>query len=449
MSSEHSVALVSLGCPKNLVDSQVMLGLLDQAGYRIVEEVEAAEVVIVNTCAFIEPAEAEAVEALLDLAELKTGKCRALICTGCLVQRHGEELLAELPEVDAFLGVGAIPRIVATVAAALAGHRTLVDAPLTYLYDGSSPRILTGPQWLAYLKIADGCNHRCAFCTIPRLRGAYRSVRPEAVAAQLAGLVAGGVREVCLVAQDTSAYGCDLTPRASLKQLLDEMGKIEYDGWLRLLYLHPASLDDETIARVCRGAPLVPYFDIPLQHAAGTVLRAMRRRGDAASHLELIERIRRAQPEAAIRTTFIVGFPGEGDREFDELLEFVTAARLDRLSCFCYFAEAGTPAAELADQVPDELAAERLDELMRVQEELSLETNRRFVGRRLQVLLEGPIADSDLWHGRSYRDAPEVDGEVKVRLPAGCGAVVPGQFIEVQVEAAEVHDLRAAAVVPS
>lgn len=442
MASKATVALLSLGCPKNLVDSQAMLGLLEQAGHEVVEELEQAEVIIVNTCAFIEPAQEEAIDALLDLADMKQGKCRALICAGCLSQRHGEQLLRELPEVDVFLGVGAVPRVVEAVQLALSGRRAFLDAPLSYLYTGATPRMLTGPTWLAYLKIADGCDHRCAFCTIPAIRGPYRSVPAPDVCRQLAELGASGAREVCIIAQDTSAWGKDLQPRAALPQLLDDLARVEYNGWLRLLYLHPTSLQESTIARVCGGAPFVPYLDIPLQHASPKVLRAMGRAGDAEQYLRLLDTIRRHDPKAAIRTTFIVGFPGETPHDFETLLEFVRAARFDRLSAFRYWPEAGTQAAKMPDQVPMEEADERLEELLRVQEDISLDINRGFVGRRLQVLAEGPIEGTRLWRGRTYRDAPEVDAEVKLTLPGTARSPQPGQFLDVEITAAEVHDLR-------
>jgi len=418
-----------------------MLGLLDQAGYTIVEQVEQAQVIIVNTCAFIEPAQEEAIDALLDLAEHKQDKCRALICAGCLTQRHGTRLLTELPEVDAFVTVGGVPRIVEAVQKALAGERAFIDAPLSYLYDGSSPRLHTGPKWLAYLKIADGCGHRCAFCIIPQLRGAYRSVRPEMVGRQLHELAQSGVLEVLLIAQDTSAYGRELRPESSLTQLLDHLRREPYDGWLRLLYLHPATLDEQMIAQMSAGPPVLPYFDIPLQHASRDVLRAMGRPGDAETYLDLIHKIRRG-PEACVRTTFIVGFPGETQRDFETLLQFVAEAGLDRVSVFRYWPEAGTRAAQMPDQVPIELADERLDQLMQVQEEISLKINQSHVGRQMRVLLESPIERSELWLGRTFRDAPEVDGQIKVTCDTFRDLARPGRFVDVEVTAAEVHDLR-------
>ncbi len=447
MLPKTTVALVSLGCPKNLVDSQAMLGLLDQAGYEVVEQVQAADVIVVNTCAFIEPAQEEAIDALLDLAELKEGRCRALIAAGCLVQRHGRELLGQLPEVDAFVGVGAVPRVLQAVEGAMRGEKVFLDCPLTYVYDGSTPRLHTGAAWLSYLKIADGCSNRCAFCTIPDLRGPYRSVPPHLLVQQLEQLSGQDVSEVCLIAQDTTAYGRDLSPPVALHRLLDELLAVPFSGWVRALYLYPRHLDDEVIGRLCGGPPLVPYFDIPLQHASAPLLRRMGRAGDAESYLNLLQAIRATGVDPAIRTTFIVGFPGETDREFEELLRFVEAAAFDRLSCFRYWPEAGTRAAEMDEQVPMELADERLDELMQLQEDISLRHNQRFVGRELTVLLEEPIAGTELWRGRTYRDAPEVDAEIKVALgdtpegPPG-RAPQPGDFVRARVEFAEVYDLQ-------
>ncbi|NSW56678.1 MAG: 30S ribosomal protein S12 methylthiotransferase RimO [Armatimonadetes bacterium] len=442
MTRRAKVALVSLGCPKNLVDSQVMLGILEAAGYEIVDDTEDADVAIVNTCSFIAPAEEEAIDALLDLADLKQSKLKALICAGCLTERHGHELLDELAEVDAFVGVGGIPTIAQTVARALAGERFLVEASRDYLYRGETPRLHTGRSWLSYLKIADGCDHQCAFCTIPSIRGDYRSVPVADVVAQFEELVREGFSEVTLIGQDTSAYGRDLQPRATLLELLDRLCEVGYDGWLRLLYLYPSLVTDDLIARICSGPPLVPYFDIPLQHVSRDVLKAMRRAGSAESYLELVGRIRRADPRAAIRTTFIVGHPGETEQDFEALLEFVGTARLDRVTAFVYSPEEGTPAAEIDEQVDPQVALERFDELMRVQEEVSLEINRGFVGEEMRVLLESPADRQDLWFGRTYRDAPDVDTQIRVDTRGYAGKLEPGDFVQVEIKTAEVHDLQ-------
>lgn len=435
-----SVAVVSLGCAKNLVDAEVMVGLLEQAGYRVVDDVERAEAVIVNTCAFIQPAVEEAVEALLELSELKRQGCRALICAGCLPRRYGQELADQLPEVDAFLGPNEVGQVAEIVAAALAGRRVLRAAPPQYLMRADTPRRRSGAHWLAHVKIAEGCDHRCGYCLIPHLRGRYRSRPASDIAAEVRCLIADGVQELCLIAQDTSAWGRDLRPPATLSDLLWSLDLSDFTGWVRLQYLHPTAITDALLETVAALAPVVPYFDLPLQHADQAVLRAMRRPGDADQYLALIERIRSAVPEAALRTTFIVGHPGETDAAFSRLLEFVGQVRFDRLSAFRYWPEEGTASAQLPDQVPVQVAEERLDELMAVQQEISLQLNRSLVGRRLRVLVEGMDADSGLPAGRSYRDAPEVDGQVLLRLPAGV-QLPAGQFVEAIIEEALDHDL--------
>lgn len=431
------VALVPLGCPKNQVDAELMLGLLAAAGYEIVDRPEAAEVVIVNSCAFIEPAVEEAVEALLDLADFKrTGPLRALVCSGCLPQRYGETLLRELPEVDVFLGPGAVPRIAEAVALALAGQRRVLCAPLDYLCTAETPRLRGGAEWLAYVKIADGCDNRCAYCVVPSLRGPYRS-RPVAdVRREVESLAAEGVREMILIAQDTSAYGHDLHPPGTLAELLRELGSLPYDGWLRVMYLHPAHVNPALLDIMATAPAVVPYLDLPLQHAAPAVLRGMGRPGSPEAYLDLLGQVRERLPGAAIRTTFIVGFPGETEADFETLLAFVRAARFDRLSAFRYWPEEGTPAAALPDQVPLEVGEERLAALMDVQEDLSLALNQRLIGQRLRVLVEETRPEGAL--GRSYRDAPEVDGQVKIAAAPGLS---PGEFVEVEITEAETHDL--------
>ncbi|MCD6361892.1 MAG: 30S ribosomal protein S12 methylthiotransferase RimO, partial [Armatimonadetes bacterium] len=358
------VALVSLGCAKNLVDSEVMLGLLEQAEYEVIDEVDQADAIIVNTCAFIQPAVEEAVEALLELADLKQGRCRAIICAGCLPRRYGEGLIEQLPEVDAFIGPDEVGDIAGIVGEALAGRPVLSVREPLYLMTADTPRRISGAEWLACVKIAEGCDHRCGYCLIPALRGRYRSRTAGDIAKEIDRLITEGVREICLIAQDTSAWGRDLRPAGRLSHLLTSLDLSGFHGWLRLQYLHPASITGELIEAVAGIEPLVPYFDIPLQHADRDVLRAMRRPGDAESYLQLIARIRAALPDAALRTTFIVGYPGETPEAFERLLEFVAEARFDRLSAFRYWDEEGTASAQLPDKVPAEVAEERLAELM-------------------------------------------------------------------------------------
>lgn len=435
--------MVSLGCPKNLVDSEVMLGLLAQAGYPIVEDTEQAQVVIVNTCAFIAPAEEEAVEALLDVAELKqTGQLQALICAGCFPQRHLDGILDELREVDVFLPPGAVDQVVEAVELALSGRRDIIQAPLTYLYNAQTPRWRSGPEWLAYLKVAEGCSNRCTFCTVPSLRGPYRSRPLDDICQEFASLVEESVREVCLIAQDTTYYGRDLEPLSSLAELLDRLDKQDFDGWIRIMYMYPSRVSEALIESIAGADAIVPYFDIPFQHVAPTVLRRMQRPGNAASYLQLINQIRGTIPEAALRTTFIVGFPGETEEDFELLLDFVQEAKFDRLAVFRYWPEEGTPAAELPDQVPVEVANTRQEELLRLQEDISLANNERFVGQRLRVLVERESEEGDGWVGRSYRDAPEIDGEVIVQAKDKHSTDIQvGDFVWTTIKEAQVHDL--------
>ncbi len=440
------VALISLGCPKNLVDSEVMLGLLQAAGHEIVEDAEAAEVVIVNTCAFIEPAVEEAIEALLDVVELRgDGGTPRVICAGCLTQRYGEGLLAELPEIDAFVGPGSVAEI-ADVVARCAGERSragqlLVQAAPTWLYSAEMPRIRTGREWLAHVKIADGCSHSCAYCMIPSIRGPYRSRPAEDIRREVAALIDDGVREICVIAQDTSAWGRDLDDGWTLARLLGSLDLGAWDGWLRLQYLHPDGMVPELLDAVAGVEQVVPYFDVPLQHAHEAILRSMGRRGSAESYLRMIADIREAVPGAAIRTTFIVGYPGETQEHFATLLAFAEQARFDRLSAFPYWDEPGTRAAELPDQVPADEALDRLEALMLLQAEISLEVNRGLVGKQMRVLIEGEDEETGLAVGRSCRDAADVDGEVIV----DGDAPEVGSFVDVRITNAEEHDLRGVA----
>lgn len=438
MDAEVRISLVSLGCPKNLVDSEHMLGALAAAGYAIVEDNEQADVVIVNTCAFIRPAEEEAVEALLDLSDLKQGQARALICVGCLSQRRGRELLDAMPEVDAVVGVGQAAHMPEVVRRVLTGERLYVDSDLGRLESAATPRWRSAPEWSAYLKIADGCSNRCTYCTIPDIRGPYRSRRPEDIVSEFRQLVAHGAREVCLIGQDTTMYGYDFTTPVTLADLLRQLAEVPFDGWIRVMYMHAEHIGSKLLDTMAAFPALIHYLDVPLQHVSKSVLYRMGRKGDPDTYIDLVHRIRRAMPDAAIRTTFMTGFPQETETDFEILLHFLQEARLDRVSGFRYWPEEGTPAAVLPNQIPDEVRDERLARMLAVQETISLEVNRQFVGRRLRVLVEEEV--EGIWKGRSYRDAPEVDGEVKIIVPPGA-TLSAGQFVDVEITRAEVHDL--------
>jgi ribosomal protein S12 methylthiotransferase len=437
-----AVGVISLGCPKNLVDTEVMLGLLRQAGFALVGDPSQADILIVNTCCFIEDARTEAAEAIEEaLAWRRTRRAKALLVAGCWPQRDAEGLRGRYPEIDALLGPGDVPQVVEIVNGALAGSGAAAPGapPDRFLYDDTMPRLRTTPPWTAYLKIADGCGHRCRFCLIPHLRGPYRSRGLDSVVAEATRLAADGVRELNLVAQDTTAYGTD-TKEADLAELLTRLAAIPELYWIRTLYAYPSRVTPRLIETMAAQAKVCQYVDIPLQHADGAILRSMGRPGDGAEYLKLIGRLREAMPEVAIRSAFILGYPGEGDEEFARLLEFVEAAQLDRAGAFIYSQEEGTPAAALEPQVPREVAEQRRHELMVLQQGLSLARNRRWVGREIEVLIEGQ-GEGHTWVGRSFRDAPEIDGLVIVR--PGAKRLAPGQFLRAKVTNAQPYDLLA------
>ncbi len=436
------IALISLGCPKNLVDSEVMLGLLAQAGYPIVEDVTDADIAIVNTCAFIEPAQEEAIDALLDMAELKAdGQLKAVICTGCLPQRYGSSLVSELPEVDSWVQIGSEPDIVNIIRQTETGLGSFVEAATGYELTSDMPRWRSAPEWLAYIRIAEGCDHRCSFCTIPAIRGRYRSRRSADLRSEIVQVWSGGAKEAILIAQDTTAWGHELPQRPNLASLLRELGPLNQGGWSRVLYTYPQGISDELLEAMAAYPGMVPYLDVPLQHASPSVLKRMGRPGTPEAYLNMLERARTILPDIAVRTTFILGFPGETDEDFELLLDFVTEARLDRVSAFAYSPEEGTPAATMPEQVDVRLALDRFEELMRTQEPIAHSRNMEFIGRKMRILVERKAEDRNVWFGRSYRDAPEIDCEVKVTMPGEGPEPEIGEFCDVVITSAEIHDL--------
>jgi ribosomal protein S12 methylthiotransferase len=440
----RTVGLVALGCPKNLVDAELMLGQLEAQGYTLTPEARAAEVVLVNTCSFIGPAREESIQAILEAARLKrTGACRLLVVTGCLAQQYALELAAELPEVDAFVGVSEFPRIGEILEAAWQGQRPIAVSPPTWEYRENAPRRLATPPWRAYLKIAEGCDGTCTFCTIPALRGRFRSRPLKEVVAEAERLAAQGVRELNLVAEDTTHYGVDLTGRPQLPALLRALAQVEGIAWLRLLYGYPTKVSEELIEVLATEPKVCAYLDLPMQHADDEMLRAMGRAGRRAGYLRLIARLREALPDIALRSAFIVGFPGERRRHFESLRDFLLQAELDRVGFFAYSPEPNTPAAALPQPVPAAVVERRMQELVEVQRRVSRRRQERWVGRRLSVLVEGPREGRSGWYGRSFREAPEVDGLVVCESPH---PLTPGTFVEVQVERATDHDLYARVV---
>ena len=431
---------ISLGCAKNLIDTEVMLGILRENGIEPVQEPEEADILVVNTCAFIDSAKEEAITTVLSMAEFKTkGKCRALIVAGCLSQRYGQELLDELPEADAVIGTGAWDRIMEAVNGALSGKRPVITGQTDLIYNSAMPRILTTPPYTAYVKIAEGCDNRCAFCAIPYIRGRYRSRPLEDIVSEVEKLVAGGAKEINLIAQDTTKYGTDIYGEPSLSRLMKRLCRIEGLKWLRALYCYPRYFTDELIETIAAEPKICKYVDLPLQHAHDAVLRRMHRPDMGAGIEALLAKIRARIPGVTIRSTFIVGFPGETDAQYQTLRKFIEKQRLDKVGIFTYSREEGTPACEMPNQVPEEIMQERYHDLMSLQCRISEEVNAELEGTELEVLIEGRMDDQpEVACGRSYREAPEVDGQIFVE---GDRDSRPGDIVRVRIVQGFTYDL--------
>jgi ribosomal protein S12 methylthiotransferase len=441
------VGFISLGCPKNLVDSEVMMGQLKQAGYEITAEAAEADTVVVNTCGFIESAKQESIDAILEAARLKTeGKAQRLVVAGCLVERYRDQLRAELPEVDAFIGTSQVTEIT-KVCDERTNTRSLPVLPLgnqsaTYLYDESTPRVLATPGYSAFIKIAEGCDRPCAFCFIPQMRGHFRSRRFGSIMVEAHQLVDEGVKELVLVAQDSSRYGEDLGQPDALAHLLRELSRLEGVEWVRVMYTYPTHISDAFLDVLAQEPKAVKYLDMPLQHASANVLKLMRRGGTRASLERLIERVRKRVPGIAIRTTFITGFPGETEEDFEELLRFVRKVEFDRVGVFTYSDEEGTPAFDLPNKVDARTAKRRRDRLMREQKRISRRRNRARIGSTMRVLFEGESAETELlWQGRMETQAADIDGCVLINDAPEDFEPVPGQFVNVLITEAHEYDL--------
>ena len=431
------VHFTTLGCPKNQVDSELMLGMLSRAGHEIVDAAEGAECLVVNTCAFIDRAREESVNTILELAQLKErGRARSLIVTGCLTQRYGGEILKEIPEVNAILGTSELDRIVALVNQADGRRDWVTSAPPGYLYDAKTPRLLTARVPYAYVKIAEGCDMGCTFCAIPQFRGKHRSRPQKDIVAEVEGLAARGIQEAILVSQDTLAYGRDLHGNGDIGDLLLALSDTKM-SWIRPMYLHPAHVNDRLIDK-WRQARVVPYLDMPVQHGDDGILRAMRRGVTAQRMKDIVARLRDAIPGVTLRTTVLVGFPGETEAAFQNLLGFVEDAGFDRLGVFTYSVEEGTPAADMADQVPAEAMAERAQQVQDLQDRLAWPRQKTLFGTRQTVLVDGPSADSAFpFEGRTAGQAPEIDGVVLLRDRT----LTPGRFAEVAIVEVEGYEL--------
>lgn len=436
---EYKVGMISLGCPKNQVDAEHMLALMDAEGWEIVDYVDGCDVVIVNTCGFIDDAKKEAIENILDMVELKEeGVIGKIIVTGCLAQRYKEEIVKEIPEVDAVVGIGANGDIIKTVEEVMDSVSTIEKYPPRCDLPLEGQRILTTPQYWAYLKIGEGCSNRCTYCTIPSIRGNMRSRSMENVIEEAKQLAELGVKELILIAQDTTSYGLDLYGELKLPELINELCKIDSIEWIRLLYCYPDRITDELVETMKNQDKVVNYIDLPLQHADDKILKAMNRRGDQALIRSVISKLRAEIPDVVIRTTFIVGFPGEGEEEFETLAEFVNEIEFDRLGVFTFSPQEGTPAFDMEGQVDEDVKTRRGEVIMQDQYSIMEEKNNEKIGKTYKVVVEEYDGYSDSYTGRTYMDAPEIDGLVKFTSQKDLDI---GDFVDVEIFDVEDYDL--------
>ena len=433
------ILFISLGCDKNLADSEEMLGLLTAGGHEIKDDETKADAIVINTCCFIKDAKEESVETILEMAEYKkTGSCHALIVTGCMAQRYQKEIIEEVPEVDAVLGTTSYGDIVKALEEAAAGNHFEEYRDIDYLPDTGSKRVLTTGGHFGYLKIAEGCDKHCTYCIIPKLRGKFRSVPMERLIDQAEDMAEQGVKELILVAQETTVYGKDLYGKKSLHILLQKLCEIKGIRWIRVLYCYPEEIYDELIDTIRDEKKICHYLDIPIQHASDRILKRMGRRTSKQELIDIVGKLRKEIPDIVLRTTLITGFPGETEEDHEELKEFVDEMEFDRLGVFTYSPEEDTPAAEMADQIPEEVKEERRDELMELQQEISYDRGQDRIGQELLVMIEGKVADESAYIGRTYGDAPKVDGYIFVQTGE---LLMTGDFAKVRVTGALEYDL--------
>lgn len=430
---------MSLGCDKNLVDSEEMLGALTEKGFQITDDETRAEVIIINTCCFIHDAKEESIQAILEMAEYKkNGICKALIVTGCLAQRYKEEVTQEIPEVDAVLGTNSQDRILEAVEKALGGQITHVFQPLTGIPNLPGKRVVTTGGTYEYLKIAEGCDKHCTYCIIPKIRGNYRSIPMEKLLKQAQELAEQGVKELILVAQETTLYGKDLYGKKSLHILLKKLCEISGLRWIRVMYCYPEEIYPELIETIRDEKKICHYLDLPIQHASDRILKRMGRRTSKQQLVDIISKLREEIPDIMIRTTLITGFPGEIQEDHEELMEFVNDMEFERLGVFTYSPEEDTPAAEMEDQIPEDVKEERRDELMELQQEISLDNGEKLIGKTVTAMVEGKVADENAYVGRTYGDAPGVDGYIFINTGE---VMMSGDFARVKVTGALEYDL--------
>ena len=433
------IGMVSLGCAKNQTDAEIMLGILAQKGHKIVNAPEEAEVIIVNTCGFITPAKQESIDTILEMARYKSeGNCRLLIATGCLSERYNTEMEQEIPELDAIIGTGDFDKIEKIIEKAEKGEKICIFGHQDYTLPENLPRILSTPFYTAYLKIADGCDNNCTYCAIPKIRGHYKSRKIEDIIEEAVRLSENGVKELILIAQDTTRYGIDLYGEPSLARLLEELCKIEKIHWIRTHYFYTEAITDELIRVMAENEKICPYVDMPIQHINDDILRRMARRTNRREVEERIKSIRESIPDVSIRTSIIAGFPGETDEQFEELLEFVKETKFDRMGVFAYSKEEDTPAYDFPDQIDEEIKERRKNALMEIQQKISLAKNKAKIGSVQEVLCEGYDRDNFMYFGRSRADSIDVDGKVYF---AADDEVEIGTFVKVEILDADEYDL--------
>lgn len=432
------ILVVSLGCDKNLVDSEVMMGLLQKRGHCFTDNEFEADIIIVNTCGFINDAKEESINTILSMAEHKKDKCKALIVTGCLAQRYRDQIMEELPEIDAVLGTTAYDEICEVIDSVMEGHGINAFEDVDRLVDSDSERVISTGGYFSYLKIAEGCNKRCTYCAIPYIRGNYRSVKMDKLISEATYLAANGVKELIIVAQETTLYGVDLYGKKMLPELLSKLCEIEGIQWIRLLYCYPEEITDELIAVIKKEKKICHYIDMPIQHASDNILKKMGRRTTHKDLVEIISKLRHEIPDIALRTTLITGFPGESEEDFRILKDFVEEIKFERLGVFTYSAEEDTPAAAMPDQIDEDIKASRRDEIMELQQDISYQKSQEMIGKRLEVMIEGRVDNENAYAGRTYMDAPDVDGYIFINTDED---IISGSFAYVNVTGAMEYDL--------
>ena len=433
------ILFISLGCDKNLVDTEVMLGMLASRGYEMTNDEQEADIIVINTCCFIHDAKEESIQNILDMAEYKkSGSAKALIVTGCMAERYRQEILDEIPEVDEVLGTTAYDRILDAVDAALAGQHEVMTANLDALPLPETKRLVTTGGHFAYLKIAEGCDKHCTYCIIPKIRGNFRSVPMERLLKEAQNLAEQGVKELILVAQETTLYGKDLYGEKSLPKLLRELCKISGIRWIRILYCYPEEITDELIQVMKEEPKICHYLDLPIQHANDTILKRMGRRTSKQELIDIVQKLRKEIPDICLRTTLITGFPGETQEQHEEVMEFIDTLEFDRLGAFTYSPEEDTPAATFEDQIDEEVKEDRQADIMELQQEIAFDKAEDMIGREVLVMIEGKVADENAYVGRTYRDAPNVDGLIFINTDV---ELISGDFAKVKVTGALDYDL--------